>query len=195
MRLILGFAAVLVAVMSFRFVLVAGDPSTAHMAHYSGLSPLAMTAHVLGAPLALLLAPLQLSDRVRNRAPTLHRMAGRVSALAVLVGVLGALGMLPYFLGSPFAASGFFVLALVWAGATAIGIWHIRHGRLTDHRVWMLRSVALSFSAVTLRVQMIPLVAAGWTIPETYSITAWACWVPNLLVVEWLRHRRRSVLA
>lgn len=55
----------------------------------------------------------------------------------------------------------------------------------------MIRSVALTFGAVMLRVYMTPLMASGWSVPETYQITAWASWVPNLIVVEWWFRRGR----
>ena len=37
---------------------------------------------------------------------------------------------------------------------------------------------------------MIPLIAAGWTVVETYNITAWAAWLPNLALASlWTRRR------
>jgi hypothetical protein len=43
---------------------------------------------------------------------------------------------------------------------------------------------------------MAPLMAQGWSVVETYDVTAWASWVPNLILVElWLRRgTRRTAL-
>jgi hypothetical protein len=57
----------------------------------------------------------------------------------------------------------------------------------------MTRSYALIFAAVTLRIYL-PFLATAFGEHDGYAIVAWACWVPNLLVAEWLiwsRLRRR----
>ena len=71
-----------------------------------------------------------------------------------------------------------------------------REGRIEAHRAWMLRSVALTFAAVTLRAQLVPMIAAGWEPGETYAVLAWSSWAPNLIAVEpWLAARRRGAAA
>ena len=55
----------------------------------------------------------------------------------------------------------------------------------------MLRSFALSFAVVTLRLWL-PLAAwLGLDPVESYRLIAWFCWLPNLLLVE--LHLRRRV--
>lgn len=182
--------ALAVAVMSWRvLVLPIAEAMPAMLPYLPDASP-AVWAHILGGPLALLLAPFQLWQGLRRRRPALHRWTGRLYGLAILIGGVGSLVMLPHFEGSRFAQSGFAVLAVVWIGFTAVGIARARAGDLVAHRRWMLRSVALTFAAVTLRIIMAPLMAAGWSITETYEITAWGSWLLNLALLElWFRRR------
>ncbi len=57
-------------------------------------------------------------------------------------------------------------------------------------RVWMIRSYALTFAAVTLRIWLPLSQVAGLPFAQAYPAIAWFCWVPNLIVVEWLILRR-----
>ena len=50
----------------------------------------------------------------------------------------------------------------------------------------MTRSVALTFAAVTLRLIMAPLTVLGWSVTETYQVTAWASWIISLAAAELL---------
>ena len=49
---------------------------------------------------------------------------------------------------------------------------------------WMVRSFALTFAAVMLRLELPLLAAAGLSFEVAYATVAWSCWVPSLLVVE-----------
>jgi len=57
----------------------------------------------------------------------------------------------------------------------------------------MIRNFALSLAAVTLRVYM-PLMLAGfhWPFRFTYITVSWLCWIPNLLIAEWLIRRSHA---
>lgn len=177
-----------VALVSLRFLVAPMQVVMAHMAHYLPTVPIALFAHILGAPLALALAPFQLWQGLRRARPGVHRAMGYVYVSAVLVAGVGSLALLPQFQGTAFAAAGFACLAVLWIGFTLRGVLLARAGDLAAHRRFMLRSVALTFGAVTLRLIMAPLMAQGWSVVDTYQITAWGCWVPNLVAVEiWLR--------
>jgi Predicted membrane protein (DUF2306)/Aspartyl protease len=80
---------------------------------------------------------------------------------------------------------GFGALAVAWLFCTIRGYLAIRGGDDVVHRAWMMRSFALTFAAVMLRI-ILPLeLAFGIPFPVAYKIVSWACWVPNLLVAEW----------
>ena len=54
----------------------------------------------------------------------------------------------------------------------------------------MIRNFALTLAAVTLRNYMpLMLLAFGPSFRQSYVTVSWLCWVPNLLVAEWLVRR------
>ena len=50
----------------------------------------------------------------------------------------------------------------------------------------MIRNFALSFAAVTLRLYLPPVFIFQLPFESSYAVIAWICWVPNLLVAQWL---------
>lgn len=156
--------------------------------------PLPAAAHFLGAGLALLIGGFQFSARLRNTRPRLHRWTGRVYLCAVLFGGLGGLAIARISQGGFSAHLGFSLLALLWLASASIAFANIRRGDIRAHRRWMIRNFALTFAAVTLRVEL-PLMTGGLGIPfaDAYQAVAWLAWVPNLVVAEWwlLREGRR----
>ncbi len=160
-----------------------------HLTHYLAGHNVPLYAHVLFGPLALLLMPFQFWAGLRNRYRRVHRMLGYAYVVSIAVASLGALLLLSGFQGSAWAAAGFALLAILWIGTTAPALFLARAGRTDAHRVWMMRSAALTFAAVTLRLMMLPLMAAGMSFNGTYDITAWASWLIPLAFVEWKLRR------
>lgn len=186
----LSFLCVGVALVSVRAYVLPLDVVMPNMIGYLTSAPLSLWGHLVFGPLAMLLAPVQLSTRLRARWPRAHRISGYVYAVSILIGGLSSLGIAMAFEGSEWARIGFVLLGLMWIGFTAIGIGHAIRGDYARHRVWMLRSIATTMAAVTLRLIMPVLIMSGWSILETYDVTAWASWGINLVLVEiWLRRR------
>ncbi len=185
---IIMLLALLIALSSLRVLVLPFALAMPNMAHFVTEAPWRLWAHILGGPLALALVPVQLSRRVRTRWPALHRWSGRAYGLAVLLAGLAGLTLAPTSETSLFARAGFMVLALLWLTTTAMGISLAMRGDLARHRWWMERSIALTLSAVTLRIIMAPLMATGWTVGQTFDITAWGSWLFNFAVLEvWQR--------
>lgn len=67
-----------------------------------------------------------------------------------------------------------------------------RARQFVAHRAWMIRNFALALAAVTLRVQLGTGIASGLSFETVYATVAWASWVPNALVAEWLIRRTRG---
>jgi hypothetical protein len=64
----------------------------------------------------------------------------------------------------------------------------IRRRDTAAHRRWMIRCYALTFAAVTLRIQLGLLLLGGLSMEAALALIAWSCWIPNWLAVEaWLR--------
>jgi hypothetical protein len=182
-----------IALFSFTVVVLATTVGFAevapHLVHYLGGHNVPLYAHILFGPLALLLMPFQFWAGLRNRYRIVHRLLGYAYVVSVAVASLGALLLLPGFQGSAWAAAGFALLATLWLGTTARALFLARAGRTDEHRAWMMRSAALTFAAVVLRLMMLPLMAAGMSFNGTYDITAWASWLLPLAFVEWRLRR------
>jgi len=74
-------------------------------------------------------------------------------------------------------------------GFAATGLRVIVRGDVVAHRRWMLRTFALTYAAVTLRLWLLALVPLLGDFPSAYMLVPFLCWVPNLLVAEWLLRR------
>lgn len=188
-RGILWVVAVLVALVSWRFLLAEVELVMPAMLHHAQDRPLALYAHIGLAPVALALLPLQFRVGLRRRRPGLHRWLGRLYGVSILIsGAAGAVLALTTAEGAV-AASGFLLLSLAWLGTTGRAVWLAMQRRIAEHRAWMIRSAALTLAAVTLRLQL-PLGAATLGFGVSYPLIAWACWVPNLVIAEWLLRSR-----
>lgn len=144
-------------------------------------------AHFFAAGLALVLAPVQYLSGLRRRAPRLHRASGWVYVAAVLIGGISGLLLAPRAQGSPANAVNFALLSSLWLGFTYLAIHHAIAGRWEAHRRWMLRSIALTFAAVTLRLYLgLGIAVLGLPFATAYLAAAWLCWPVNLLACEWL---------
>lgn len=183
---LLWLASLSVALLSYRFLALGLEASFGFMIHHLEERPLAFLLHIGLAPVALALMPLQLLPRLRARRPRLHRWAGRAYALAVLLsgsaGLVLALGTE----AGPIAGAGFASLAVLWLATTALGVREALRGDAARHRAWMIRSAALTFAGAALRLELLPLVVAGLDFDTAYAVVAWLCWVPNLLLTEWV---------
>jgi len=153
------------------------------------------TAHFLGGGVALLIGGFQFSAGLRRARPTLHRWIGRLYLLAIAAGGLGGLGIATISHGGPPTHVGFGLLALLWLVSGVCAYRAIRGGDVPAHRMWMIRNFALTFGAVTLRIELGVFTGLfGWTFDESYITVAWFAWVPNLIVAEWwiLRRERQG---
>jgi uncharacterized membrane protein len=147
-------------------------------------------AHVFPSAVALVLGPLQFSTRLRSAYPGLHRVSGRLYlGVGVLIGGLAGLYLSLHAHGGLVGRLGFAGLALAWLITGLRAYQAIRRHDLSAHRRWMVRNFALTFAAVTLRLWLPWSMAAGVPFGLAYPVIAWLCWVPNLIVAEWVLKR------
>ncbi|TCL10016.1 putative membrane protein DUF2306 [Shimia isoporae] len=181
-----------IAVWSWRFLLFGVEATMEFVAYHAIERRWAFYAHVGLAPVALMLVPLQFWTKLRMRRPALHRWMGRAYAIAILLAGVGGILMAIGTDAGQLAAVGFALLGFAWIGTTAVAVSHIRNKHIEDHKAWMIRSAALTLAAVTLRLEL-PILAMTVGLEVGYPLVAWLCWVPNILVAEWVV-RRRPVL-
>jgi uncharacterized membrane protein YozB (DUF420 family) len=96
---------------------------------------------------------------------------------------------------------GFGTLAILWGLFTLKGYRAIRRGDIPSHRAWMMRSFALTYAAVTLRLWLglligvqIPFLGGhvdfGNVFATAYAPLPYLCWIPNIVIAELLIRRR-----
>lgn len=153
-----------------------------------------LLVHVTGAATALLVGGFQFLPAVRRRR-TLHRWLGRTYATACIIGGAGGFVMAFGTTAGPVATAGFGLLAPIWVFTTVQGWLTARARRFDEHRAWMIRSFALTFAAVTLRIYLPIGQMAGMPFETIYPLTAWISWIPNLAIAELYLRRRSSRLA
>lgn len=175
-----------VAVYGTRFFLA--TPSDAHFSRY--ILPLRL--HIAGGMGAMLAGPWQFSEKLRARALNLHRWLGRFYLLEVGLGSIAGFAMATVSEEGLPTHLGFGALAVWWFITGLQAYRMVLRGNIEAHRQWMIRNFALSLAAVTLR-NWLPLMlfALHWSFRTSYITVSWLCWVPNLLVAEWLVRRRK----
>ncbi|WP_448613179.1 DUF2306 domain-containing protein [Modestobacter sp. URMC 112] len=106
----------------------------------------------------------------------------------------------PHSLAGGIGTAGSGTLAVLWvccAGATAAAV---RRGDVAAHRRWAVRTFALTYAAVTLRLQLgVPIglqvvagVPGGTAFPRAYLLVSFPGWVPDLVLAEYLVRRPRA---
>jgi hypothetical protein len=161
-----------------------------YMAHHAMLM-----AHIVTSMLAILIGPFQFLPKLRTgRLLKVQRWLGRVYLLSILFGGLSGLYMAQFGYGGLITELGFAALAILWLYSGYMAYMQIRNKDIEGHRQWMIRNYALTFAGTMLRV-WVPIFVGGVGIDfvMAYRAIAWLCWVPNLLVAEWIiRRSRRS---
>ena len=143
-------------------------------------------AHIVPGGIAMLLVWMQFVDRWRLRHPRFHRNAGKFYVLAALTPSLAAIRITYFSTGGVIPATGFMLLGIVWLLTTVKAYSSIRKYRIEEHRRMMIYSYAACLSAVTLRIYLPALIVLFDDFIVAYSIVAWLCWIPNLLIAYML---------
>jgi uncharacterized membrane protein len=155
---------------------------------------IAFYTHVFTAIFALLAGFTQFSKQILKKYPKVHCLVGRLYAYDILiVNFPVAMLMAVYANGLLPGKTAFVVLDCLWFWFTFRGVQEIKKRNIVAHKQFMLRSYALTFSAVTLRSWKIIISSIVHIDPlHLYMIDAWMGFVPNLLFVEWLIRSRQK---
>lgn len=143
--------------------------------------------HVFSSTLIILSGLFQFNRYIIYKKPKTHKVLGYIYIFVTLV-VSGpsAFIMSFYANGGILAQISFLLLTIIWILSTAISFYSILKRKIEIHGNWMLRSYALTLSAVTLRFYAY--LFDVFNIPirptETYILLTWMSWIPNLLIAE-----------
>jgi uncharacterized membrane protein len=163
------------------------EQKAVYMAHLAFLM-----VHIVASMLAILIGPFQFLPGIRKRRwLKVHRWLGRTYLLSILFGGLSGLYMAQFAYGGTISRLGFGALACLWLYSGYRAYKHIRNKEIEQHRQWMIRNYALTFAGVMLRLWVPISGALGIDFLSAYRTIAWLCWVPNLLVAQWIINRTR----
>jgi uncharacterized membrane protein len=104
--------------------------------------------HSLAGTIALVSGPLQFSSRFRERHLKLHRVLGRIYVVCVFIGAATGVALAFGRPGFP-GTSG---QAAAWVVCTTAAFVTARNRHIVQHRQWMARSYAVTFTFVSSRV-------------------------------------------
>ncbi|MEP6676745.1 MAG: DUF2306 domain-containing protein [Ferruginibacter sp.] len=149
---------------------------------------LAFYTHVFSSLFTLCAGFTQFSTYVLQHHKKLHRFIGRLYVYDILIINFPA-GMIMAFYANGHLPTkiAFVILDSLWFLFTFKAVVAAKAKDIKKHRRFMIRSYALTFSAVTLRTWKIVLpFFFHFDIVTLYMIDAWMGFVPNLLFAEWL---------
>jgi uncharacterized membrane protein len=185
--LLFGFIGLMLAyvlVHNERFLINANHPQWTHIHSFRWY----LLPHGIMAACALLLGPLQFSDRLRQRFAKFHRVVGRFYVAGVFIGA--PLGFyIQYYEERMGGARSFsfaaFTDAAIWMLTTAIALYFILKGKVQLHRQWMTRSFAVAIVFLEVRVV---LGITGWERlgPSVVETVVWMCVAFSLLFADFV---------
>lgn len=178
--------------------------ATARYVNETPIKYVGLFVHALSSGIALVLGPFQFLREFRNRYPVVHRWIGRIYLVAILFGGISGLVIAPGIISGLVGEVGLSLLAILWLFTAYMAFRTIKNHQVELHRQWMIRNYALTFAAATLRiwlglltVSQIPSLQTKYggdfnlLFVEVYRVVMWLCWVPNLVVAEWMINRLR----
>ena len=104
--------------------------------------------HTIAGTLAFLIGPINFSSRIRQRYLRLHRVLGRIYVISVFVGSFTGIALAAGRPGLP----GTSMQAAAWMVCTTAAFITARNRQIVQHRQWMTRSYAVTFTFVSSRV-------------------------------------------
>jgi len=156
---------------------------------------IAFYTHVFTIIFALLAGSTQFSNFLLRHHRNIHRLMGKIYVYDILiVNFPAAMVMAIYANGLLPGKAAFVVLDSLWFWFTYKAVLEVRKGNTKSHKEYMIRSYALTLSAVMLRLWKI--IISSFIIIDPvhlYMIDAWMGFVPNLLFAEWLIRRGRKI--
>ena len=104
--------------------------------------------HTLAGIFALVIGPINFSSRIRQRHLKFHRVLGRIYVISVFIGAATGVALASGRPGFPGTCG----QAAAWIVCTTAAFITARNRQIIQHRQWMARSYAVTFTFVSSRV-------------------------------------------
>jgi uncharacterized membrane protein len=142
--------------------------------------------HIILGGIALLIGWTQFNKNLRTKRIHLHRKIGNLYVATAVLSALSSLYISWFATGGWITGLGFFLLGIIWFYTTCRAFIHIRNKQVNKHQQLMIYSYAACFAAVTLRVWLPLLTVAFHDFIIAYRISAYLCWIPNIIIANYL---------
>jgi len=151
-----------------------------------GYYQIAFFSHVYTSIVVLIAGIFQFSKTIKNNYSLLHRCAGLFYVFLILcVAAPSGFIMAINANGGFFSKVSFSIQAILWFFFTYKAYVYIKDKNIKAHQNFMLRSYALTLSAISLRLFKWVIVTLFELPPmDTYKIVSWLGWLFNIIVVE-----------
>ncbi len=146
---------------------------------------LSFYVHDSGGIVCLGLGPLLAWNLLTRRSRQLHRLLGWIYVFTVL-GWAAPTGLYLslHARGGLAGQFGFLLTDLLWILATWVGLGRLKRGQTREHAIWMLRSYALTLSAIFFRILHLVFFYAGLGDDWNYLASIWLSLALSLLAGE-----------
>lgn len=142
--------------------------------------------HISGAMLCMVVGIPQCFVWLVKKYRRLHTILGKIYVFAILFVACPSGFYMSFFTkGGIMGIIPFMSIAVLWFVTTFIGYRYIKNKKIVDHALWMIRSYALTLSALTFRVYQI-IFAYGFDMdPEkNYILSLWVSLLGNIALGE-----------
>jgi uncharacterized membrane protein len=143
--------------------------------------------HVFTSILVITSGLFQFSKTILNKYTKIHRVSGFIYLVTtLLISGPAALVMSFYANGGYPAQASFVILSILWLGSTFLAYYFVRKKDYAAHGKWMVRSYALTLSAVSLRLYsyLFNVFYFNMNPVDLYILLSWMSWIPNLIIAE-----------
>lgn len=151
--------------------------------------------HIVFGGLALLIGWTQFNATYRSNNLLLHKRIGKLYVISVLLSALSGIYIGYYATGGIVTAVGFMSLGVVWFYTTLMAFIAIKNKDIIKHEKLMIYSYSFCFAAVTLRIWMPLLIGVSGDFNVGYSISAWLCWIPNIVVAYFIIKSKNNLIS
>lgn len=154
----------------------------------------AFYVHTFSAVFTLFAGFTQFSEQFLKDFRRWHKILGRMYVWNVLlINAPTGFIMAIYANGGWMGKSAFLTLDILWFYFTLKAFTTALNRKFDEHRDFMIRSYALTFSAISLRSWKIIMTYTGWVdMAYVYIVDAWLALIVNLLVSEWIVRSKKS---
>lgn len=151
--------------------------------------------HVFSAGFALPAGFTQFNTRLLRNHPKVHRILGYIYVLSILVLAAPSGFFIGIFAnGGMVAKTSFVTLSILWFVFTFKAIQAIKKKQYQSHKNYMIRSYALTLSALSLRMWKVIIVSLLHPAPmDTYVVISILGWIPNYIIAEYIISKNKPI--